>query len=161
MNEPTTARRTATDAARNWNRVAALTAIGLVASSVPYLGCAFSFGLLSGLIVLLVPLYVVFVHVALTVIVVSLLLGRRWLGLAQAAGAVVSVTPAALGDAWYAHAWWHCEHVADRTACLQYLNGSPLLPLGVAGYTLLSLAVLGIVTFVIRKEAARLRTSAA
>ena len=139
----------------SWNRVARTVALLLAAGSVPYWGFACSFGLLSGLVVLLAPLYVLLFQAALTTIVLALCLARDAYGAARVLGLSLALGPGFAASGWYASKWVECARAADSGACFEYLNGSPLLPIGVAGYALVSTAGAIVVLAVVRCEITR------
>lgn len=136
---------------RRLNQQAKWAAIAVSVGSVPYLLATFSFGLISGLIVVMLPGYACLFIVALLVIVVSLCLARRWYGLARFTGASVALMPGGGLAGWYISELVFCERGADKAACLNYLNGSPLLPLGVAMGVALSGLAVGLVLFWIQR----------
>lgn len=146
--------------ARGWNRVAKVTAVGFLIGSVPYLIAAFTCGLLSGLIVLMVPLYAVLLHVAIVVIALAVSLAQRRYGVARVVTLVLALVPATAFTGWYAREWWRCEQAADSAACFEYLNGSPLLPITVAGYAIVSLTIAAAALFVIQRQVALERAHA-
>lgn len=136
----------------SWNRVARTVALLLAAGSVPYWGFACSFGLLSGLIVLLAPLYVLLFQAALTTIVLALCLARDAYAAARVLSVSLALGPGFAAAGWYAWKNVVCARAADSAACFEHLNGSPVLPIGVAGYALASIAGAIVVLAVVRRE---------
>lgn len=141
--------------AKAWRRIAALAGFGFLGGSVPYLGCAFTFGIISGLIVILVPLYPVLFQIMLVVVAVALSLAARRHALARVLGTVLSLAPALAAVGAYTNARIGCERAQDAAACVAYLNGDPpLLPIAVGVYLVPSMVGAAIVLFVVRSDAA-------
>jgi hypothetical protein len=111
--------------------IAAVTTVVLVVGSLMYWGVALTFGLISGLVVIMAPAYPLLVQAALATIVVNLCLWRRAPTLALVLGLPVVTLPQVGVSAWYAWEWWACEQAIDPAACFAYLNGSVLLPIAV------------------------------
>jgi hypothetical protein len=142
--------------ARGWKRVAKLAALGFVIGSVPYLGCAFTVGLISGLVVLLAPLYPVLFQVTLITVAVALALAGRRHGLARGLGLGLALGPALVAVSAYVKARLDCATQDDARACVEYLHGQPpLLPIVLGGYLLLALVMSAVVLFVVRGDVRR------
>ena len=105
----------------------ALTVLLLVGSGA-FWAFGLTFGLISGLVVLMAPLYPLLVQALGMAIVVSLCLWRRsYLG-ALLLGLCCALLPQGLLVAWYGRELWRCQVAVDPAPCFGYLNGSPLLP---------------------------------
>lgn len=100
----------------------------LLVGSVIYWAFALTFGLISGLVVLLAPLWPLLAQALVLGVVLSLGAWLRWERLAAGAALLIAGLPAASVVGWYAWELWSCETAADPAACYAYLNGSPLLP---------------------------------
>jgi hypothetical protein len=116
--------------------LAAACAALLVVGSVLYWSIALTFGLISGLVVLMAPVYPLLLQAVFTTMVASLCLwrGRPWLALVL--GVPLVVLPQLVVLCWYGWELYACQVAPDPDACFAYLNGSPLLPLGVGIYAL-------------------------
>jgi hypothetical protein len=148
--------------ARGWNRVAVGAAVGFAASSVPYwlFGC--TFGVLSGLIAFLAPLYPFLLQLTLVVVGVSAALARRWYVVARLVALALGLLPAAATGAWYGGQRWACAQAADSAACFEYLDGEFPIHLFVGAHVLLSSLLVVLALVVVQREVrlVRARTEA-
>ena len=110
----------------------------LVFGSVLYWAIALSVGVLTGLVLLLGPAYPFLMSPVLAVFLTSLCWWRGWRWAGFGLGLVVLVAPAAVVSGVYAREWHACTVAADPDACFAYLNGSPVLPVGVAVVVLMA-----------------------
>lgn len=112
----------------HWLKLAGLLTF-FFAVGTPFMALiAGTIGLLTGLIVLIVPVYVLVAWATITSIFVCLCLWRRWAVAAGAVGCLFMLGPASGVASWYARELHRCEHALDPAKCSAYLNGSPLLP---------------------------------
>lgn len=100
----------------------------LLVGSVIWWAFALTFGLISGLVVLMAPLWPLLAQALVLGVVLSLGAWLRWERLAALVGLAVVGLPASGVVGWYGWQLWQCESAADPDACYAYLNGSPLLP---------------------------------
>ncbi|MEZ5116749.1 MAG: hypothetical protein R2737_10815 [Candidatus Nanopelagicales bacterium] len=125
---------------RAWLRTALLAALGLLVITPLAVAFGITFGLISGLIVLMIPAYVVLVWLVATTVTVALCMWREHPALARALGTVVALGPAVTAVVLYARASLNCRGAVDERACYDYLNGSPLLPILVGLSVVVALA---------------------
>ncbi len=139
-----------------WNQRAKWIAIGVAAGSPLYLLVTFTFGLISGLIVVMAPMFPVLLLVAFTACLVSLCLARQRYVLATIMGVLVSVVPTILPIIWYAAEWRKCTQLPSPEECFDYLNGSPLLLIGVGAMLAVGLCCAAMVVVVVHQEQKRI-----
>ena len=125
---------------RLFGALAVLLPVLLLAGSVIYWAFGLTFGLISGLVLLMAPLYPLLFQAGVTATVVSLCLWREAFRTAIVLGLGCVILPQAALVAWYGRELWRCQHAADPSACFDYLNGSPILP-ALVGLALLVAAV--------------------
>lgn len=100
----------------------------LAGISVPiFIFFGLTIGLITGLVVVLAPVYALALQMGIAGIAVSLCLWRRSYVLARAVGLVLVVVPELGFAGWYVRARILCGQAPDPRACLEYLDGSPLL----------------------------------
>lgn len=116
-----------------WGWVALGLTVLLVAGSACWWGVGLTFGIVSGLVVLMAPAYPFLVQALVAGILVSLGLWRGWPRVGVLLALPVVTLPQLGIVGWYGWELWRCETAADRDACYAYLNGSVLLPVGVGG----------------------------
>ncbi len=129
-------------ASNPWGGIALVLTGALVFGSIGFWAFGLSFGLLSGLVVLMAPIYPLLVQGMVTAIVVSLCLWRGWWRASLFLGTVLVVVPQAGIVGEYAYQEWLCTRAADPDACFAYLNGSVLLPIFVVLAVLVAIAEL-------------------
>lgn len=112
----------------------------LVVGSLAWWAVGLTFGVVSGLVVLMAPAWPFLVQALVAAILTSLGLwrGRPLLGALLALPVIVLPQLGIVG--WYGWELWSCHTAADPDACYAYLNGSVLLPVGV-GVSVLAAAV--------------------
>lgn len=120
-------------AARVYGITAAVATIGLLGGSVVYWAVALTFGVISGLLVLMAPAYPLFVQAAVVTIVANVCLWLRSPLAALLLGLPIVTLPQVVMVAWYGKEWLSCLNGPVPAACLDYLNGSPLLPVVMGG----------------------------
>jgi len=149
--------------AQELNRIARNLFIAWFVGSIPYLLFTCTVGLISGLIVVLVPFYALCAQSVAVVVVVSLCAARQRFVLARGAGIFLSGTPGLGLVSWYVREWRECADLDDPAACFAYLNGGPLMPLGVGLVAVLSALAVSAVLLWIWREAhgSRLRVEVA
>jgi hypothetical protein len=132
-----------------WGWITLILCGALVFGSVGYWAVGLTFGLISGLVVLMAPAYPILLQVMLTAIVVSACLWRGWWRLALGLGGLLIVVPQTVMVVVYAYQEWACTRAADPTACFAYLNGSVLLPIFVVIAVVAAAVELGVMVGVV------------
>jgi len=134
--------------------VALALSVVLVVGSVAWWAFGLTFGLVSGLVVLMAPAYPLLVQALLVGIVLSLGLWRARPRLGALLALPVATLPQVGLVGWYGWELWTCRTAADPAACFAYLNGSVLLPVGV-GVAVLASVVQVVVLFAAAAMAGR------
>lgn len=112
-----------------WLKKAKILSLVLLFGTIVFVAGGLTIGLITGLILLMAPMYVIGAVCTLAAICVSLCLWRRWYWTALTLGSLILLTPTTVLVSWYAMQWQRCKQVPDPQACLAYLNGSILLPI--------------------------------
>lgn len=130
---------------KQWLRCAQLLAAMLLFGTPMAAFFSLTVGLITGLIILIVPGYLFGAWLAMAGIVVSLCLWRQRPLLARILGGGATLGPAGAAVGSYAVALARCRHAPDPARCYEYINGSPLLPFFVGVCALVGLAAFGVV----------------
>jgi hypothetical protein len=123
-----------------WGRLALICLAALPVGTIGFAVMSMTVGLITGLIVVMIPLWGLFVQGTLTLLFVSLCMKARLSIAARVVGGVCLLAPAVYATLQYAGAISLCHRLDDSEACLAYLNGSPpLLQFAVVAYGIVSL----------------------
>jgi hypothetical protein len=122
-----------------WGRVALICLAALPVGTIGFAFMSMTIGLITGLIVVMIPLWGLFVQGTMTLLLVSLCMKGRLSIAAHVVGGVCLLAPAVYAALQYAGAISLCHRLDDPEACLAYLNGSPLLQFAVVAYGIVSL----------------------
>lgn len=132
-----------------WRKLAGLLALVLLAGTPLAVFFSMTVGLITGLVVLFVPLYVLAAWQIVTAVSVSLCLWRQWFVAARVVGCACLLGPASGVALWYWRKYDACQKSDDVAKCLAYLNGSPLLPFFVGVVVLVALVASGAVLWIV------------
>lgn len=127
---------------RQWLAAAGWIALGWVVAAVVTAGLSLTVGIVTGLIVLTVPAFLLASWLCLVAVVVCLAQWRGHRALARVLAASLALVPAALAVGAYVNARRSCSSDPDPAGCLAYLDGSPLLVALVVATVLVGLLAL-------------------
>jgi hypothetical protein len=122
----------------------------LVVGTILCAGVGGTFGLLSGLVVLMVPAWLLYAQALGGAIVTCAALWRGAPRGAAVLGSLAVAVPGAAVVLAYGAAYAQCLAGPDEAGCLDYLNGSPLLPFFVGVTAVLTLGEVAVVLGVAR-----------
>jgi hypothetical protein len=136
-----------------WRKVALGLALAIGLSIPTFIVFGLTIGLITGLVVLVAPLYVLALQMGIAALVVALCLWRRRYGLARLLGMPLVIVPEVLFAGWYLRERHRCVVAADPRACFAYLDGSPLLMAFVLLASIVSLVMCGMLWYVVAQAA--------
>jgi hypothetical protein len=129
---------------RQWLTAAGWIVLAWVVAT-PVVGViSLTIGLVTGLVVVLVPMYLLFSWMCLVAVAVCLAQGRGHRMLARMSAALLGPVPGLLVVAAYVRARQQCSVDPDPAGCFAYLDGSPLLVV-----LIVAVALTGLLAFVV------------
>jgi hypothetical protein len=109
--------------------------VALPVGSIAFAFFGITIGLITGLIVVMIPLYVLFVQATVSLMLVSLCMKVAAPTAARVVGAVGLLAPVAFAALRYGAELLLCDQGPEAAACRAYINGDPpLVPVGLVLY---------------------------